>query len=104
VLRRTEAEEPRLERAAVAASAARDSQRLAAVSSDGDRPQAELLSHGHSKWTIDGVAISGRAREAVARLKPVIVAVLQFWDHGTRAIVASGQRVTVDASGSYRVS
>jgi hypothetical protein len=101
VLRRTEAEEPRVAHRAIAVSTTHDPQPVAAACADADR-ETELLPHGHPKWAVDGIAISARAREAAARLKPVVVAVLRFWDHVPRSIVASGRRVSIDPSGSYK--
>ena len=54
------------------------------------------------RWVRDAVAVSQRARELVAKLRPVAVHVLSFWDHRIRAVVVGGRYVRVDASGSYR--
>jgi hypothetical protein len=56
----------------------------------------------HPSWVRDAIALSSRARELVAKLKPAIVAVLCVWDHRFRSIVVAGRRLHVDASGSYR--
>lgn len=101
MFRRIEAEEPRLERSTIDVGAARDTARVAALSTEADR-DPNLLPHGRQKWGIDGIAISARAREMAARLKPVVTAVLRFWDHGVRLTLASGRRISIDASGSYR--
>lgn len=69
-------------------------------------PEAELetplLPHDHPKWVKDALTVSQRAREAIVKLRPVIVTVLSFWDHRVRALIIGGTRISVDASGSYR--
>jgi hypothetical protein len=62
-----------------------------------------LLPQDHPRWVSDAVAISKAARELVAKLRPVLVAVRSFWDHRLRCIAVAGRRVGVDASGSYRI-
>jgi hypothetical protein len=68
--------------------------------------QAQLETTGlpgdHPRWVRDAVALSHRARQLVARLKPVVIAVVSFWDHRLRSIVVGDRRVHVDPSGSYR--
>lgn len=56
----------------------------------------------HPQWAKDTVTISNRAREFMARLKPVVVRVLTFWDHRVRALVLGDARICIDPSGSYR--
>jgi hypothetical protein len=56
----------------------------------------------HPRWVRDAIAVSARARELVARLKPVVVAAMSLWDHRLRSIIVGGRRVEVDPSGSYR--
>ncbi len=71
-------------------------------------PDAELetalLPNDQPRWVKDAVAVSQRAREIVAKLRPAAVRVLCFWDHRIRAIVIGDRRVVVDASGCYRIS
>jgi len=55
------------------------------------------------QWARDAVAISQRAREMLAALKPAVVRVLTFWDHRIRNAFVAGNRLTIDASGSYRI-
>ncbi len=102
MLRRIEFDDSPIERAAIAASTARDAQPIAppepAVEFEGD-----LLPRDHPKWIRDGLSVSQRARNAIAGLRPVVLRVLHFWDHGMRAILVAGRRVRVDPSGSYRV-
>jgi hypothetical protein len=68
--------------------------------------QAELettgLPNDHPTWVRDAIALSQRARDIVARLKPAVVRILTFWDHRLRCIVVGDRRVRIDASGCYR--
>ncbi|MDP9018392.1 MAG: hypothetical protein M3N19_08740 [Candidatus Eremiobacteraeota bacterium] len=70
-------------------------------------PEAELetpfLPRDHPAWMRDAVAVSTRARQWIANLKPIAVRVLTFWDHTVRSIAIAGRSLSVDASGSYRV-
>jgi hypothetical protein len=100
MLRRIESDDA-LERTGLRALAPRENAAVPSLQLDADA-HAELLPHGHPKWVRDGVAISSRARELLARVRPVVVRVLHFWDHGVRAILVSGRRVHVDPSGCYR--
>jgi hypothetical protein len=69
-------------------------------------PEAELetalLPQDHPRWVKDAIAVSQRAREIFAKLRPVALQVLCFWDHRIRSIVVADRRVAVDASGCYR--
>lgn len=64
--------------------------------------ETALLPHDQPRWVKDAVAVSQRAREIIARLRPAAVHVLSFWDHRIRAIVVGDRLVQVDASGCYR--
>ncbi len=70
-------------------------------------PDEELetpaLPREHPKWVKDAVAVSGRARALIARMKPAVLRVLAFWDHHVRAASVGGRRLRIDASGSYSV-
>jgi hypothetical protein len=70
-------------------------------------PDAELetalLPREHPRWVRDAVAVSQRAREVIAKLKPVVIRILSFWDHRLRSIVVGDRRVHVDPAGCYRV-
>lgn len=70
--------------------------------------EAELgtapLPFDHPPWAKDATAVSQRAREIIARLRPVIIRVLCFWDHRIRSILVGHRRVQVDPSGSYRIA
>jgi hypothetical protein len=69
-------------------------------------PEAELetalLPRDHPRWVKDALAVSQRAREILANLRPVALHVLSFWDHRMRSIVIGDRRVQVDPSGCYR--
>lgn len=102
MLRRIEADERGVERTGlVAAEPHRNeppapAQRTLAV-------EPETLARDRARWTDDAVSISHRARELVARLRPIAVRVLHFWDHRMHAIIIGGRRVYVDAAGGYRI-
>lgn len=68
-----------------------------------DELETPLLPSEHPKWVRDAVAVSQRARSMLARIKPVLVRVLTFWDHHIRSTMVCGRRLSIDASGSYRV-
>jgi hypothetical protein len=70
---------------------------------DAERDPGALIPHDHPKWARDSVTASQRARDVVARLKPLAIAVLTFWDHQKRTAFVAGSRLCVDASGSYRL-
>lgn len=65
--------------------------------------ETPYLPHDHPAWVRDAVALSMRARELLAKLKPVAVKILTFWDHAVRSIVVANRRLTIDPSGSYRI-
>jgi hypothetical protein len=64
--------------------------------------ETALLPHDHPRWVKDAVAVS--QRELIAKLRPVIVRLLSFWDHRIRSIMVGNRCVQVDPSGCYRVS
>ena len=71
-------------------------------------PDAELetpsLPRDLPPWARDAIAISQRARDLLARVRPAIVRVFTFWDHRVRTAVVAGRRLDIDPSGSYRVA
>ncbi|MBV9232988.1 MAG: hypothetical protein JO030_03005 [Candidatus Eremiobacteraeota bacterium] len=97
-MRRVEPEE-RLTAAALALEPSRSEAVVATV------PEAELetalLPQDHPRWVKDAVAVSQRARELIAKLRPIVIRVLSFWDHQIRSIVVGDRRVSVDVSGCY---
>jgi hypothetical protein len=65
--------------------------------------ESTLLPRDHPKWARDAVTVSLRAREIIARLRPVAIKILSFWDHRIRSAFIDGHHVCVDPSGSYRI-
>jgi hypothetical protein len=65
--------------------------------------ETTLLPNDQPRWVKDAVAVSQRARDLIAKLRPAAVHVLSFWDHRIRAIVVGDCRVAIDASGCYRI-
>ena len=53
-------------------------------------------------WVRDAVLLSTRARALLERVRVVLVAVLNYWDHEGRHISIGGTQLHIDASGSYR--
>lgn len=78
------------------------SEAVAPVLADGEL-ETPLSPHDRPRWVRDAIAVSQRAREIIARLRPVAVRVFSFWDHRMRAIVVGECCVRVDASGCYRI-
>lgn len=65
--------------------------------------ETPYLPHDHPAWARDAIALSMRARDLLAKFKPVAVKILTFWDHTIRSIIVANRRLTVDVSGSYRI-
>lgn len=68
-----------------------------------DELETPPLPREHPKWVKDALAVSHRGRQLLARLRPVAIRVLTFWDHQVRSIAIGAQQLSVDASGSYRM-
>ena len=98
MLRRIEVDEPSAAPLQVGASR---SEPIVPPTVDGELETA-LSSHDRPRWIRDAIAVSARARDIIARMRPAAVRVLSFWDHRLRAIVVGDRRVQVDASGCYR--
>ncbi|HTA38349.1 MAG TPA: hypothetical protein VK760_04710 [Candidatus Acidoferrales bacterium] len=64
---------------------------------------SDSLPHEHPRWVKDSLAVSQRARALVARLRPVAIRILTFWDHRIRCAFVGGFNVRIDPSGSYRI-
>lgn len=64
--------------------------------------ETSLLPNDHPRWVRDAVAVSQRARDLIAKLRPVVIRVFSFWDHRLRSIAVAGRRIFVDPSGCYR--
>jgi len=57
----------------------------------------------HPAWMRDTLSLSARARALLAKVKPVAIRVIAAWEHRARTIVLGRSRLSVDASGSYRL-
>ena len=64
---------------------------------------SDSLPNEHPRWVKDSLAVSQRARALVARLRPIAMRILTFWDHRVRSAFVGGLHVRIDPSGSYRV-
>jgi hypothetical protein len=60
------------------------------------------LPSDHPAWMRDAISLSQRARALLARVKPVAIRVLAFWEHRLKSIEIGGRTLSIDASGSYR--
>jgi hypothetical protein len=101
VLRRVDGEEQRPHVAQPHTGAIPTEQMVAAIGES--EAENSLLPRDHPKWARDAVTLSQRAREVIARLRPVVVKILTFWDHRVRNALIGGHRVCIDPSGSYRI-
>jgi hypothetical protein len=61
------------------------------------------LPNDHPAWQVDTFSISSRTRAVLATLKPVVVAVVSFWDHAIRTLSVGSGTLSVDLSGCYRL-
>ena len=68
-----------------------------------DELETPPLPREHPRWVKDAIAVSQRARQLIARLKPIAVRVLTFWDHHVRSVTVAGRQLSIDVSGSYRI-
>jgi hypothetical protein len=68
-----------------------------------DELETPPLPREHPRWVKDALAVSQRARQLLARLRPVAVRVLTFWDHHVRSLNIAGRELSVDVSGCYRL-
>jgi hypothetical protein len=75
---------------------------VAALDPD-ERFGGHALPSDHPAWMRDTLSISQRARALLARIKPVVVKVATYWEHRVRSVVIGDRRISVDASGSYRL-
>ena len=64
---------------------------------------SDSLPHEHPRWVKDSLAVSQRARAIIARLRPIAIRILTFWDHRVRSAFVGGIHVRIDPSGSYRI-
>lgn len=75
---------------------------LTAIDYD-DRWGGHTLPNDHPPWMKDTLSISQRARALIARLHPVVIKVVSYWEHRVRSIVVGNGRLYIDPSGSYRL-
>lgn len=101
MLRRVDRDEPR-ESAARQILDAREANAVVAPVLEVDL-DASLLPRDHPQWVKDALTVSQRARDLIARLTPVVIRILTFWDHRVRSALVGTSRVSIDASGSYRL-
>ena len=73
------------------------------IALDPDVEIGNQLPSDHPPWSKDTLSLSARARALLARLRPVVISVMSFWDHRVRQIFVGGRTLSVDASGSYRL-
>ncbi len=64
---------------------------------------SDSLPHEHPRWVKDSLAVSQRARALIARLRPIAIRILTFWDHRIRSAFIGGVHIRIDPSGSYRI-
>jgi hypothetical protein len=69
-----------------------------------DEFEAPGLPREHPRWARDAAAISSRARALIARLAPVAIRALTFWDHRVHSLAIGKRELCVDSSGSYRIA
>jgi hypothetical protein len=60
------------------------------------------LPNDHPAWQVDTLSISSRTRAFLTTLRPVVVAVVSFWDHAVRTLSLGTGTLSVDLSGCYR--
>jgi len=65
-------------------------------------PESRLPSD-HPAWARDVISLTLRARESLARLRPIAVRVYTAWEHRLRSILVGGARLSIDSSGCYRL-
>jgi hypothetical protein len=77
---------------------------VAGVRADVDAPDIEpSLPGDHPAWQRDVVSISSRVRALIAAMRPIVVRVLNFWDHRLGDIALGSRMFGVDQSGCYRL-
>jgi len=74
------------------------------VSADPDASEIRArLPTDHPAWQVDTFSISSRTRAFLTTLRPVVVAVVSFWDHAVRTLSLGTETLSVDLSGCYRL-
>ena len=51
----------------------------------------------------DAISLGARGRAILAKLRPFVAGVLTFGDHRVRTLAIGPRRLSIDASGSYRL-
>lgn len=102
MLRRVEGDAARDAAASLRSTEASEARAIVAAVEDVDL-DTSLLPRDHPQWVKDALSVSSRARDLLARLKPVVIKILTFWDHRVRSALVGDSRVSIDPSGSYRV-
>jgi hypothetical protein len=69
---------------------------------DDERANRVVLPADYPQWRKDQLSLSSRARALLSRLRPFMIHVLTFWDHGVASLALDELTLDVDASGSYR--
>lgn len=69
---------------------------------DDERGSRVVLPADYPEWRKDQLSLSGRARTLLSKLKPFMIRVRTFWDHGTSSLALDELTLDIDASGSYR--
>jgi len=77
---------------------------LGNIGSDPDASEIRArLPNDHPAWQVDTLSISSRTRAFLTTLRPVLVAVVSFWDHAVRTLSLETGTLSVDLSGCYRL-
>jgi hypothetical protein len=77
---------------------------LGNVGADPDATEIRArLPSDHPAWQVDTFSISSRTRALLTTLRPVVVAVVSFWDHAVRTLSLGTGTLSIDLSGCYRL-
>lgn len=68
-----------------------------------DEFEAPPLPREHPKWVKDALAVSHRARKALAQVRPAALRIFTFWEHRSHAIFIGRRSLSIDSAGSYRL-
>ena len=102
MLQRVESDPRRSPNAAIRERETAGAQAIVPAVPDVDLDTA-LLPRDHPQWAKDTLSVSNKARDILARLRPLVIKVLTFWDHRVRSVLVGNSRVSIDPSGSYRI-
>jgi len=73
------------------------------VGPDLEADPLDALPRDQPAWPRDMLAVSARVRAMLAALRPVVVRVLNFWDHATSALRLGTRTLEIDLAGCYRL-